>query len=170
MSKKIKMALMIIILVALITISNQTFAWSPENTSPIYPQQGVYFCKERGGPIRFTQISPDYRENVYQTTANESSLNNTEGVIKSIIKIKIKSTIDSLADIARPIPSNSEQLSMYNGDFIPEGNTVLEAHPYYYGARVAMTPDLNPSGASTEIENTRTAYIFSSGAHVSPLT
>ena len=53
MSKKIKIALMIIILaISLITITNEAFAWSPENTNPIYPQQGVYFCKQKDGPIR----------------------------------------------------------------------------------------------------------------------
>jgi len=170
MNKKIKIALMIIILaISLITISNEAFAWSPADKTPIYPQQGGYFCKEKDGPIRFTQISPNFREIVFDETINELSLGHIENTIESLIKSRIISTIDGLSDKARPIPSNSEQLAMYNGDFIPESNTVIRAHPYYYGARVAMTPDLNPSGKSTEIENTRTAYIFTSGAHASPL-
>ena len=54
--------------------------------------------------------------------------------------------------------------------------SIIEAFPYFYGAKVAMTPELVPTAggkfgnqAVNSIENTRTAYIFSSGAHVSPL-
>lgn len=66
MSKKIKyLAIGIITILSLFVLTQATFAWSPANQTPIYPQGGdydTYFCKQKGGPIRFKQFDPGYFE------------------------------------------------------------------------------------------------------------
>lgn len=66
MSKKIKyFSIVIIAILALFTLTQATLAWSPANQTPIYPQgddYDTYFCKQKGGPIRFKQFDPGYFE------------------------------------------------------------------------------------------------------------
>ena len=170
MSRKIKLIIAAIITIFTIALlAGSVSAFSPANQTPIYPQvQGGhwYFCKYKGGAVRFTQFSPNFYEKTTVYNVNETSIERAGGIIRDSIKIQLRAKLQELADYARPIPSNSVQLKDYNGDFTSDENINFEG---LIGAKVAMTPVLNPSGAATTIENTRTAYTFSSGADVSPL-
>ena len=170
MSKQIKLIIATIITIFTIALlAGSVSAFSPANQTPIYPQvQGGhwYFCKEKGGPIRFTQFSPSYYQETEKNNIDESAYEYAWQALHNIIKSKLKEKLIELADYAKPIPSNSIQLKDYNGDFTSEDGMDLAN---LLGPKVAMTPVLNPSGSATTIENTRTAYTFSSGSDVNPL-
>ena len=170
MSKQIKLIIATIITIFTIALlAGSVSAFSPANQTPIYPQvQGGhwYFCKEKGGPIRFTQFSPSYYQETEKNNIDESAYEYAWQALHNIIKSKLKEKLIELADYAKPIPSNSIQLRDYNGDFTSEDGMDLAN---LLGPKVAMTPVLNPSGSATTIENTRTAYTFSSGSDVNPL-
>lgn len=118
MSRKIKLILTLaIILISIFILTKDTFAWSPSNQTPIYPQEGVYFCKQKGGAIRFTQIPASYNKEVYNDVISQETLNHVENLVKTHIKNEIITQMKSLADYAKPIPSSSTQLKDYNGDF-----------------------------------------------------
>ena len=166
MSKKIKISLTLMItFIAMLLLTSSTFAWSPANQSPIYPQGEDYFCKQKGGAIRFTQFSPGYQELVQETSwIPEAAYNMAYAQIQQVIKTKLMFKLSELADYARPIPSNSTQLRWYNGTFGSDSPDFANL----IGAKFALTPVLNPT-SSQNITNTRTAYIMSSGPEVSPL-
>ena len=170
MSKQIKLIIATIITIFTIALlAGSVSAFSPANQTPIYPQvQGGhwYFCKEKGGPIRFTQFSPSYYQETEKNNIDESAYEYAWQALHNIIKSKLKEKLIELADYAKPIPSNSIQLKDYNGDFTSEDGMDLAN---LLGPKVAMTPVLNPIGSATTIENTRTAYTFSSGSDVNPL-
>ena len=170
MSKKIKLIIATIITIFTIALlAGSVSAFSPANQTPIYPQvQGGhwYFCKEKGGPIRFTQYDPGYVDKVETQEYSEKDGSHAGMEIKRMIVNKLKEKLKDLADYARPIPSNSVQLKHYNGNFSSDDGMDLDN---LIGPKVAMTPVLNPSGSATTIENTRTAYTFSSGSDVNPL-
>ena len=86
--------------------------------------------------------------------------------MNNIIKSELQNKLAELADYAKPIPSNSTQLKDYNGNFTSEDGMDLSN---LIGPKVAMTPNLTPSGEATTVENNRTAYAFSSGEDVNPL-
>ena len=118
MSRRIKLILTtLIILISIFILTKDTLAWSPNNQTPIYPQEGVYFCKEKGGAIRFTQLQPNYYKEVYNGIISEKELYYAGNMIKGYVKNEIITQMKSLAEYAKPIPSNSEQLKDYNGDF-----------------------------------------------------
>ena len=170
MSRKIKLIIAVIITIFTIALlAGSVSAFSPINQTPIYPQVQDghwYFCKQKGGAVRFTQFSPSFYEQTTVYNVNEASIEHAGGMIRDSIKRQLREKLQELADFARPIPSNSVQLKDYNGDFTSDEDINYEN---LVGAKVAMTPVLNPSGSATTIENTRTAYTFSSGADVSPL-
>ena len=170
MSKKIKLIIAVIITIFTIALlAGSVSAFSPINKTPIYPQVQNghwYFCKQKGGAVRFTQFSPDFYEKTKVYNLNEASAERVGEIIEKSIKLQLEVKLKELADYARPIPSNSVQLKDYNGDFTSDENINYDK---LIGAKVAMTPVLNPSGSATTIENTRTAYTFSSGGDVSPL-
>ena len=170
MSKQIKLIIATIITIFTIALlAGSVSAFSPANQTPIYPQvQGGhwYFCKEKGGPIRFTQYDPGYVDKVETQEYSEKDGSHAGMEIKRMIVNKLKEKLKDLADYARPIPSNSVQLKHYNGNFSSDDGMDLDN---LIGPKVAMTPVLNPSGSATTIENTRTAYTFSSGSDVNPL-
>ena len=170
MSKKIKLIIATIITIFTIALlAGSVSAFSPANQTPIYPQvQGGhwYFCKEKGGPIRFTQYDPGYVDKIETQEYSEKDGSHAGMEIKRMIVNKLKEKLKDLADYTRPIPSNSVQLKYYNGNFSSDDGMDLDN---LIGPKVAMTPVLNPSGSATAIENTRTAYTFSSGSDVNPL-
>ena len=170
MSKKIKLIIATIITIfTIVLLAGSVSAFSPANQTPIYPQvQGGhwYFCKEKGGPIRFTQYNPGYNERVGEQIVNEDTVNAVWSSVEGYLKERIRNKLKEIAEYTRPIPSNSVQLKDYNGDFTSEDGMDLAN---LLGPKVAMTPVLNPSGSATTIENTRTAYTFSSGSDVNPL-
>ena len=169
MSKKIKLIIATIITIFTIALlAGSVSAFSPANQTPIYPQvQGGhwYFCKEKGGSVRFTQYEPGYYERVGEQIINEDTVNAVWSSVEGYLKEKIRSKLKEIADYARPIPSNSVQLKDYNGNFTSDDGEIVGL----LGPKVAMTPVLNPSGSATTIENTRTAYTFSSGSDVNPI-
>ena len=171
MSKKIKLTITAFIaIITTLLLANSVNAFSPNNQTPIYPQnQGGhwYFCMEKGGPVRFTQFSPDYtlqldRVNMIKST----NLTRWRGKLNERLKKEMQAKLQELADYAKPIPSNSTQLKDYNGNFTSDDGIDLEN---LLGAKVALTPVMNPDGAPVTRENDRTAYTFSSGADVSPI-
>ena len=170
MSRKIKLIIAAIITIFTIALlAGSVSAFSPANQTPIYPQvQGGhwYFCKQKGGAVRFTQYDPGYVDKTETQEYSETDGTHARIEIKKMLENKLKEKLKDLADYARPIPSNSVQLKYYNGDFSSDDGMDTDN---LIGPKVAMTPVLNPSGSATTIENTRTAYAFSSGADVSPL-
>ena len=170
MSRKIKIAIIAIItILATLVLAGSVNAWSPENKTPIYPQyQGGhwYFCKEKGGPIRFTQFDASYYQETQKNHMDEISYQHAWQGVNNTIKSMLQSKLSELADYARPIPSNSTQLKDYNGNFTSEDGMDLSN---LIGPKVAMTPNLTPDGEATTVENNRTAYAFSSGEDVNPL-
>ena len=169
MSKKIK--ILIIAILAIITtflMSGELFAsWSPVNQKPIYPQ-GDYFCKQKGGAIRFTKYEPDtviqgyYRSEI----SKEEIRQNYESTIKKQLKESIKAILKDLTADVKPYKSYTDKLIYYNGD-LPEETDETDIENLI-GPKVTMTPVFNVASTSS-IANTRTAYIFSSGADASPL-
>ena len=170
MSKKIKLIIATIITIfTIVLLAGSVSAFSPANQTPIYPQvQGGhwYFCKEKGGSVRFTQYEPGYVDKIETQEYSEKDGSHAGMEIKRMIVNKLKEKLKDLADYTRPIPSNSVQLKYYNGNFSSDDGMDLDN---LIGPKVAMTPVLNPSGSATTIENTRTAYTFSSGSDVNPL-
>ena len=110
MSKKIKLTITAFIaIIATLLLANSVSAFSPNNQTPIYPQnQGGhwYFCMEKGGPVRFTQFSPDYtlqldRVNMIKST----NLTRWRGKLNERLKKEMQAKLQELADYAKPIPS-----------------------------------------------------------------
>lgn len=170
MSRKIKIAIIAIItILATLVLAGSVNAWSPQNKTPIYPQyQGGhwYFCKEKGGPIRFTQFDASYYQETEKNHIDEKAYQYAWQAMNNIIKSELQNKLAELADYAKPIPSNSTQLKDYNGNFTSEDGMDLSN---LIGPKVAMTPNLTPSGEATTVENNRTAYAFSSGEDINPL-
>jgi len=169
-SKKIKLTITAFIaIITTLLLANSVNAFSPNNQTPIYPQnQGGhwYFCMEKGGPVRFTQFSPNYTEKTAVNRISERSWEALQRQINETLKMAIGRKLQELADYAKPIPSNSTQLKDYNGNFTSDDGVNLDS---LLGAKVALTPVMNPDGAPVTRENDRTAYTFSSGADVSPI-
>lgn len=93
MSKKIKLLVIsIFVIIGIMLFADTTYAWSPSNQTPIYPQ-GNYFCKEKGGAVRFTQISPSYYYETEHYTGPDnhgvkaSIVRNNKGTFSRCIKI-----------------------------------------------------------------------------------
>ena len=170
MSKKIKLTITAFIaIITTLLLANSVNAFSPNNQTPIYPQnQGGhwYFCMEKGGPVRFTQFSPNYTEKTAVNRISERSWEALQRQINETLKMAIGRKLQELADYAKPIPSNSTQLKDYNGNFTSDDGVNLDS---LLGAKVALTPVMNPDGAPVTRENDRTAYTISSGADVSPI-
>ena len=171
MSKKIKLTITAFIaIITTLLLANSVNAFSPNNQTPIYPQnQGGhwYFCMEKGGPVRFTQFSPDYTLQLDRVNGlGETALGRYRAKLYERLKKEMQAKLQELADYAKPIPSNSTQLKDYNGNFTSDDGIDLEN---LLGAKVALTPVMDPDGAPVTRENDRTAYTFSSGVDVSPI-
>ena len=93
MSKQIKLIIATIITIFTIALlAGSVNAFSPANQTPIYPQvQGGhwYFCKEKGGPIRFTQFSPSYYQETEKNNIDESAYEYAWQALPNIIKSKL---------------------------------------------------------------------------------
>ena len=166
MNKKIKIILiMMITFIAMLLLVSPTFAWSPANQTPIYPQGEDYFCKEKGGAIRFTQFSPG-TELIYESDwIPDGPYAYINDEVRETIKSSLMLRLMELAEAARPVPSNSTQLRWYNGTQFGSDNPDIAN---LIGPKFALTPNLNSAG-SYNIANTTTAYIMSSEPRVSPL-
>ena len=169
MSKKIKIALTTAIFIfIMLFLATPAFAWSPNNQTPIYPQNG-YFCRQKGGPVRFTQaeILGNLPLKLFDSEHTEAERNNpnitTE--IENAIANALANYLSQIADYAKPIPSNSPQLRDYNGNF--STNNGLGYGGKLRGPYVACTPTFHVANTRTVTNNT-IAYLFSAGNDVSP--
>lgn len=170
MSKKLKLlTIAILTILAAIFLTSAVYAWSPANQTPIFPQSDRYFCKQKGGAVRFTQFDPGYYQKVNGVTNMCEQLYDTFAPgIRLGIQVQMVGILERLRDYAKPIPSNSVQLRWYNGIFTNDGNSVYISGNTVYGPKTAMTPVLNATGTYNPV-NTRTAYTLSAGPEVSPL-
>lgn len=172
MNKKIKILLTIaVLIIATFIFSNTSSAWSPANQTPVYPQGETYFCREKGGAVRFTQMSSYYKLRYDSDAFNQYECRcgkcGHESVNLDMIEAQgnddLRNIYAMLAEYTRPIPSNSYQLRWYNGNLNDPGGTDVP-----YGPKVALTPVLNAVGTPTRTNDT-VGYILSSGPSVSPI-
>ena len=183
MSKRLKIIIIsIIVFIIGICISNITFAWSPANQSPIYPQ-GDYYCREKGGSVRFSdpQFYLGWRQDTFRASARDeyfcpcgecrtddrwTSFTDYKDYWLSYGKQDIENIWGRIAEQAKTI---------WLGGRFTHYNNGMGGYPLYsgtyseYGPIIARTPILNTVGTPTRVNDT-VAFIFSSRLRKTPMS
>lgn len=184
MSKRLKIIIIsIIVFIIGICISNITFAWSPANQSPIYPQ-GDYYCKKKGGAVRFTTVDHYYLLRFHSDGTTSASafycpcsqceeighINDGEYLVNMLTygRDQLIQLWEDLAEDSKPIPLSTPKFSWYNGEFVSNMELCYGTYSQY-GPKVAMTPVLNTTETVT-VKNNAVAFIFSSRLRKTPMS
>ena len=178
MKKRLKFAILTtIMLIAMIIVSNKTYAWSPKYQIPVFPQNN-YFCKEKGAAVRFTKTRYTPRTigsgMIYYISREFAGCGRISGLKWDSYLAKLREELSQEMFTKSEIDYAGESTNAglilsnvygFSGNYEP----VTEDAKTVTGIIQAETPVYENNGTYS-ITNNKESYILSSGIENSPMS